>query len=347
MASARALLVLCCLAPVTACDPAASGGAGAHEVRSEGTSRGTPRRPNRDAGIDAGRDSGALSSSDAGSGPALDAGIDGGRDAGTDAGRDAGIDGGRDAGSGPSDAGSGCGTWRGPTPIRVLFVGNSQIDFWHLPDIVSDLADSAGASCPRITPTYYTLGGANLRDLWESRLPDGRRLPTTIASGAYEVIVITESIDLAEYRPPYPEQFVDYATRIIDAARAVGSVPILYATSFPEWMGTTGFELMADPQLALGAALDVTVAAGGLAWLRVWAERPDIDLYYTDRAHPNHEGSYISSLVIYSAITGASPIGLDYRMYIDCDVGPCPPIDPVDAQVFQRAAWAQHLATGL
>lgn len=225
-------------------------------------------------------------------------------------------------------------------PLRVLFIGNSQIDFWNMPLLVSSLSESAAATCPRIEGERYTLGGANLRDLWEQSHPDGRRLPTTIANGDYDVIVITESIDLAEFVPaPFPALFVEYATRIITAARAAGATPILYASPYIERADRSGFHAQANPQIELGRELGVEVATGGLAWLRVWQELPTVDLYYRDRQHPGWKGSYISALVIYSTITGASPIGLSRTPRAQCEDGFCPPISEVEADVFQRAAW--------
>jgi hypothetical protein len=277
---------------------------------------------------------------------ALDAALDVDAWTATDAGRrdvDA-SSGGADA-SVRGDAGI-CHAW--PTAaIHVLFIGNSQIDVSNLPRIVEDLSESAPADCARIVSDHFTLGGANLHDLWESPLPDGRVLADTIATGHYDVVVIAESIDLAEFIPtPFPARFVDYATRIIDASRAAGSVPLLYATPYIDAPDRSGFHAMADPQLALGRTLGVGVAAGGLAWLRVWDEAPDLDLHAADHAHPSYEGSYLSSLVIWAAITGGDPIGLSHTMTIFCDTGPCPTITDAHASLFQRAAWAEVLATG-
>ena len=241
--------------------------------------------------------------------------------------------------AGDSDRPTGCGSALA-APIRALFIGNSQIDFWNMARLVSSLSESAGATCPRIMGERYTLGGANLRDLWEQPLPDGRRLPTTIGSGDYDVVVITESIDLAEFVPaPFPAQFVDYATRIIEASRAAGATPILYASPYVERVDRRGFHAQADPQIELGRALGVAVATGGLAWLRVWEELPTVDLYFRDRQHPGWKGSYISALVIYSTITGASPIGLSRMPVSQCEDGFCPPISELEADIFQRAAW--------
>ena len=239
-----------------------------------------------------------------------------------------------------------CRHWPTDRPIRVLFVGNSQIDFWDMAQLVSSLSESAPEDCARITGERFTVGGANLRTLWSDADRAGRRLPEVLATGGYDAVVITESIDLVELRPPYPEQFTEDAQVIVDAARAAGALPILYATPYVERPDHTGFHDMADPQLALGEQLAIPVAAGGLAWLRVWEQEPGADLYFTDRAHPGFHGSYISGLVIWSTLTGGTPVGLTASPETTCEDVGCTPISPDQADLYQSAAWAQQLETG-
>jgi hypothetical protein len=186
--------------------------------------------------------------------------------------------------------------------LSVLFVGNSQIDFWNMARLVSSLSESAPPGCPRIVGTKHTLGGANLRDLWERT-----DLASHIATGGYDAVVITESIDLADMRPPFPEHFEEYARRVVDATRATGSEPLFYATAYVETPTRFGFAEMADPQLALGAELGGPVATGGLAWLRAWERTPELDLYHPDRGHPGYLGSYLSALVLWGDSSRGEP----------------------------------------
>lgn len=234
--------------------------------------------------------------------------------------------------------------------VRTLIVGNSQIYFWDLPKLLSDISTSAPLPCPRVDAEGFTRGGQNLKRLWTEGDSTGQELATVIRSGSYDVVVIAESIDLVEPFKPV-EEFTTYANAIIDAARASGARPMLYATPYPSQPEHRGFVEMATPQLALGRARSVTVAAGGLAWLRVWQVLPAIDLHHPDRGHPGYKGSYVSALVLYSAITGATPIGLTRSPPLECMRGSCPPTkDPITAEeaaVFQSAAWAEVRATAL
>ncbi len=234
-------------------------------------------------------------------------------------------------------------TCDGARTLRALFVGNSQIYWADLPHIVEELAASAPAECPRIETESFARGGANLRDLWEEPT-DGRSLETTIAEGGYDVVVIAESIDLVDARPsPYPQQFVDYASIIVHAAQDSGAMPVLLATAYVEMPEHAHFDEMAEPQIALAHELGARVAAGGLAWLRAWNEQPDLALYADDHAHPSWRGSYLSGLVVYSTITGASPLGLSSAA--GCNEDSCV-ISSDEAELYQRAAWAQVMATG-
>ena len=231
-----------------------------------------------------------------------------------------------------------------PGPARrVLFVGNSQIQFWALPRIVASLAASADPACPRITVGEVAVGGANLQDLWNTG-----RLEPAIRSGDYDTVVIAESIDLTFSTPdPFPALFNTYARRIITTAREAGVTPILYAT--PNLDGADRvmtFRGMAEPQLALGRELDVVVATGGLAWLRAWSAHPTLDLHHTDRGHPNFVGSYLSALVLYAAILDARPVGLTNAPVTDCTDGPCTPITTEFAAELQQIAWDEYLANG-
>jgi hypothetical protein len=239
------------------------------------------------------------------------------------------------------------GSCKGPgKTLRTLIVGNSQIFYWDLPQLLTDVSRSGPPACSRIDAEGFTRGGQNLRGLWLDGDSLGRKLEPTLQQGKYDVVVVSESIDLVALPPPR-EQYVTFATTIIDAARASGAVPVLYASPYVDEDAHWGFLEMAAPQLELGKALSVTVAAGGLAWLRVWNEMPDLDLHHPDHAHPGYKGSYISAMVLYAAITRATPIGLTTALTFDCNGQPCPPITPAEGELFQRAAWDEARATSL
>src|ERR1051326_1121961 len=62
--------------------------------------------------------------------------------------------------------GSDAGEKKESKPIRVLFVGNSQIYFNDLPKIVETLSASAPKDQPRISTARAVYGGASLESHW-------------------------------------------------------------------------------------------------------------------------------------------------------------------------------------
>ena len=244
-----------------------------------------------------------------------------------------------DAGSSPGRA---CTGWPTDRALRVLFVGNSQIDTWNLPLMVSSVAASAPEGCPRMIGEAFTGGGANLGNLLTQTDDRGRTLAQRIAGGDYDVVVISESIDLVELRPPYPAQFFTDARTIVAMAREAGATPVLYASPYVERPDPeVGFRMQADPQIQLAEELGVPVVLAGLAWLRVWAVDPSIDLYHPDRAHPGYHGSYISSLVTWATITGGDPHGLTDFPDANCWPEACTAIPERLVGIYQQAAFEQ------
>jgi hypothetical protein len=91
-------------------------------------------------------------------------------------------------------------------------------------------------------------------------------------------------------------------------------------------------ETMYRDALAMARESGGRVAGGGMAWPKAWARRPTIDFYHTDRAHPNAQGYYLNACVLYSALTGGSPEGLD-------PAG----LGVEEASFLQKIAWEQAL----
>jgi hypothetical protein len=234
------------------------------------------------------------------------------------------------------DASPGC---TGAAPKRVLFVGNSQIVVNDLPRIVASVASSAPAACPRIISTSLATGGVTLDELWASG-----SIEAELRSGAYDTVVIAESIDLVQpLASSFANTFYTVGQQIISLARAQGVRPVLYATpSLLSPQPIPEFAAMATYHGILAATHGVSLAASGLAWLRVWDSLPTLRLHASDDGHPNYVGSVLSGYVLYAAITGASPVGLTANPSTECDEG-CIPISAATAAVLQEAAWQQQL----
>ena len=206
--------------------------------------------------------------------------------------------------------------------LRVLFVGNSQVNcVADIPEIVEDLSHSLPAGPPRIRADEVVIGGASLERLWK----DGLAL-RKIEAGGYDWVVLQEMIDVAESQAsPFPE----YARRFDEAIRKSNARTLLFATGHIQ-ARRANHALMYQANLAMARQLRCRLAGAGLAWLKAWAEKPDMDLHHTDRAHPNLRGYYLNACVLFAALTDLSPVGLDpYGLPRD------------EAEFLQKIAWAQ------
>jgi len=57
-----------------------------------------------------------------------------------------------------------------------------------------------------------------------------------------------------------------------------------------------------------------TVIPVGRVWEKVRSIRPDIQLFDKDGSHPSPAGTYLTACVVYTVLSGKSPIGLPARV---------------------------------
>lgn len=195
--------------------------------------------------------------------------------------------------------------------VRVLFIGNSYTYVNNLPDIVAGIA-AADPDSALIVPALVTRGGATLK--WH--LDNG---PATKAlnTAKWDFVVLQEQSTLSGKEVdgkitlgdngPFHASVREWVERI----RATGAKPILFMTwarrYAPPLAGMQ--QELADAYDSIGRELGVTVAAAGLAWAESRRRLPSLDLHMWDASHPSSAGSYLAGLIMYSALTGKSPLG--------------------------------------
>lgn len=208
-------------------------------------------------------------------------------------------------------------------PLRVLFIGNSQINCVRdIPDIVEELSRSAkDQTLPLVLAEEVSVGGVGLEGYWKDGLAQKR-----IAAGRWDWIVVNEIV--YSYGSS-TARFLEGARKFALEAKKAGAKVLLFATGEVE-SAKTRQETMYRDAVAMARECGGRVAGAGMAWQRAWSERPALDFYHTDRAHPSARGYYLNACVIFSALTDRSPEGLD------------PQDESVEEAIFlQRIAWAQ------
>jgi hypothetical protein len=222
-----------------------------------------------------------------------------------------------------------------PRPLRVLFVGNSQVYFNDLPRMVELLAASAPADRPRVTAGRAVVGGASLESHW-NKGDDKGTARAQISEGNWDFVVLQDIYTIR------PESFDKHARLFTDLVRKHGGKPVLFATASVSTRYPQGFRDLHDPQAKAAAELKVPLAAAGKAWLTYWGPEPTADerlaLYDKDKAHPGKAGSYLYACTLYAALTGQTPVGLTAGVQADGEETVPPPV----ARRMQEAAWAVH-----
>ncbi|MCE9530535.1 MAG: hypothetical protein K8T89_05305 [Planctomycetes bacterium] len=220
-----------------------------------------------------------------------------------------------------------------PKPIKVLLVGNSQCPVMVSNRMLEKLAASdKGEGARSIVVGGCVKGGASLKSHWEAGTGKGSAREM-IATGAWDFVVLQDIYNVQE------PAFQPYARKFHELVKESKSKTVFFGTAsiisdFPK-----GFERQHNLHLAMGKELGVPIVDASYAYLRYFGEKPATEkiesLFAKDRAHPGLWGSYIYSCMIYSVLTGRSPVGLAAPESIPADV----------AKTLQEAAWAQHQAT--
>jgi hypothetical protein len=206
--------------------------------------------------------------------------------------------------------------------MRVLFLGNSQIvSVGNLPQLVRNLAASARAEVPRIESGEVAIGGANIKKVWEEE-----RTRAELAQGKYDWVLCHEIVysyggNGADLR--------EYGRKIFEAAQTAGTKLLCYASGDIEGQRQTHAAMYQDA-VELARECGGRVAGGGMAWLKAWEKRPELDFHCPDRAHAGELGYYLNACVVFAALTDSSPVGLDA-------LG----LPSSDARFLQEIAWAQ------
>lgn len=128
--------------------------------------------------------------------------------------------------------------------------------------------------------------------------------------------------------PTFAPQFFEYAKKHSDTVKKNGAKPVL----FMSWAYADAPEMtagLAEAYTKAGNDNDALVIPVGLAFAKVVAQRPALNLYASDKRHPSMLGTYLSAATTYAALFKTSPVGNPYAAGID---------EPT-ARFLQQVAW--------
>ena len=222
---------------------------------------------------------------------------------------------------------------------RFMWVGNSFFYYNNgMPALVQRLVQGAppGEARP-YQATMITMGGSgfdwhDLESYFNGAVgaysfDAGNNIVRNPGPKLYDAVVMMDCSQ-CPINPAFAPIFTRFAHTDSDIARRHGAEPIL----FMSWAYADKPEMtaqLAEAYTVAGNDNHALVIPAGLAFARVVAERPDLELYQPDRRHPTLAGSYLAASTSYAALYGRSPEGNSFTAGLDPDV----------ARYLRAAAW--------
>lgn len=182
-----------------------------------------------------------------------------------------------------------------PTPVRVLFIGNSLTYSNDLPAMVATLARAAGR---QMQVESVALPDFGLEEHWQQG--DARK---AIARGEWTFVVLQQGPSAL---PESRRILIDFVKRFDREVKAVGAKTALYMV-WPSQQRRGDFAGVSQSYKAAALEVAATVMPVGDAWVEAWAKDAKLALYGPDGFHPSQIGSYLAALVIYRQLTGIAP----------------------------------------
>lgn len=212
----------------------------------------------------------------------------------------------------------------GQTSMRVLFIGNSYTDVNNLPQMVTDLATSAGdnLTVDRNTPGGQTFKGHSTNGVSLSK----------IMQGNWDVVVLQEQSQLPSFPIGQVEAEVfPYAYYLDSLIRTYNacSETMFYMTwgrkngdasncaSFPPVCTYEGMDSLLNLRYMMMAESNhAVVSPVGAVWKYLRQNHPHIELYQADESHPSLAGSYAAACCFYTTLFRKDPLTItnDYTL---------------------------------
>lgn len=204
--------------------------------------------------------------------------------------------------------------------FRAFFIGNSYTAYNNLPQLIANVADSAGDS---LIFSSNTPGGTTLQA--HSTNPNTLE---PIQTGNWDFVVLQEQ----SQRPSFPIAQVQadvfpYAAALNDSiekyqpcgetmfymtwgrengdANNCAFFPPLCTYEGMDSMLRLRYEMMADDN-------DAVLSPVGTVWRYLRTNHPNIDLYTNDGSHPSAAGSYAAACSFYAAMFRKDPTAISF-----------------------------------
>ncbi len=203
--------------------------------------------------------------------------------------------------------------------VKILFIGNSLTYFNDMPGMVEQLAVTARKA---VVVDQAVVGGVALRNLVNN--PD---INARINANDWDFVAL-QSDDITAFPDMYQIEINTLKAFESKILANNSSTKIIYLMVWGLRDGVTVLELNGEyvfysyldymlkiyhGALYIADRLDLLIAPAGWAWRQTRNERPALELFSSDKAHPSYRGSYLTAAVYYSVIFKESCAGIMYN----------------------------------
>ncbi|MBR2282315.1 MAG: leucine-rich repeat protein [Spirochaetales bacterium] len=207
---------------------------------------------------------------------------------------------------------------------KVLFIGNSFTYYNDMEKIFNDLASKAGlnVSAQRVSAGAYTL-----EKLADPNDKVGAIVHETLnGTDDFDVIVLQEQSTRPITNVDKFSDGVQSLVSLISKTQKNCRIYLYETWGFPAGATIVGLDVpqmeakLYESYTTVANELDLTVCPVGKAFLKVYTEHPEIELYNPDGRHPSPEGSFLAACVHAAEILGIDPKGLELDGFKSQDV---------------------------
>jgi hypothetical protein len=197
--------------------------------------------------------------------------------------------------------------------MNVLFIGNSYTHYNNMPKIFEHLARSKGKN---VYADSIAVSNSTLK-LHTERASTWKK----IKARNWDVVFIQGfSRELAQDSAVIAAETMPYAKMIIDSVQKYNPCSNIffymtwgYADGYSVEEYNNTYEKMQENvkrgYFQMSRAFGFPIAPVGAVWQQVRELHPEINLYVTDKEHPNPSGSFVAACTFYASIFRESPVG--------------------------------------
>ena len=189
---------------------------------------------------------------------------------------------------------------------RILFIGNSFTFYWNLPSLVEKMSIERGLNWDI---SHFTVPAATLKILWNN--PD---LKSILESETFDHVIIQEhSTNILTNANGNSEFYFGQITSLIPDSTQIHFFSTWMYPSMEQYNINNEEYPIEETIKQIIEGTTTKIIPIGRAFKLFQSKYPQFNLLMEDDKHPNPNGSYLASCVIFSHLSAESSLNLSKR----------------------------------